>query len=160
MALLGRTGTSPGASLDSEQGIYHKALQLGRSNIKLKYGTSWDMPTLSWTPDHHLHPVLPLSHPLLVIHISIHPVATALAQLGEGSWEGDLGALTVPTTLFFLPYPVSFNPVREHLMKVATTLSASSQYKLWEVKKMGSLKLSPEILKAGGGDLAKFCIWN
>lgn len=50
VALLGRTGTSPGASLDSEQGIYHKVLQLGRSNIKLKYGTSWDMPTLVLDP--------------------------------------------------------------------------------------------------------------
>lgn len=69
-----------------------------------------------------------------------------------------MGALTLLTTLFFLHYPVSFNPVSEHLMKVATTLSASSQYKLWGVKKMGYFRLSPEILKASGGDLAKFCI--
>lgn len=66
-------------------------------------GTSWEIPqrVLDSCPR-------PTSYPLLsatLIQLFKCPhylIATALAQLGEASWEGDLGALILVTILLFL----------------------------------------------------------
>ena len=158
VALLGRTSTSPGAFLDSEQGIYNKALQLGRSNMKLKYGASWDLCTLVLDPQPPCTSCLafqPSSVGYSHFHTSCCHSSCPAWGRKAGGWLGCSDPTDHP---LLLTLSCSFNPVSEHLMKVATTLSASSQYKLWGVKKMGYFRLSPEILKASGGDLAKFCI--
>ena len=66
-------------------------------------GTSWEIPR--WVLDSCPPPT---SYPLLsatLIQLFKFPhylIATALSQLGEASWEGDLGALILLTILLFL----------------------------------------------------------
>lgn len=111
-------------------------------------------------PGRYLHkpwiPAPPTSYPLLsatLIHLfifSYYLIITALDLLGEARDEGDLTLLTI---LLFLHQLLSSNPVKGHLLRVGTILSASASIVGSRTKRI-STTLRPENLKAARGDLA------